>query len=114
MREEERDSGKDEKKAVEKAINNEKQELICWRDVPVDESVLGKSVKDKGGLANRAIEKRELKRIAIDLLTKPFDLSTTESHYINEDYKTVNRSARFQQHNEVIKFFEQAFDWEIM
>ncbi|WP_435261023.1 hypothetical protein [Tenacibaculum sp. nBUS_03] len=73
-----------------------------------------KSVKDKGGLANRAIEKRELKRIAIDLLTKPFDLSTAESHYINEDYKTVNRSARFQQHNEVIKFFEQAFDWEIM
>ncbi|WP_431166066.1 hypothetical protein [Tenacibaculum halocynthiae] len=73
-----------------------------------------KSVKDKGGLANRAIEKRELKRIAIDLLTKPFDLSTAESHYINEDYKTVNRSESFQKHNEVIKFFEQAFDWEIM
>ncbi|RBW59432.1 hypothetical protein DS884_06750 [Tenacibaculum sp. E3R01] len=73
-----------------------------------------KSVKDKGGLANRAIEKRELKRIAIDLLTKPFDLSTAESHYINEDYKTVNRSESFHKHNEVIKFFEQAFDWEIM
>ena len=24
-------------KAVEKAIKNENQELICWRDVPVDE-----------------------------------------------------------------------------
>ena len=29
--------------AVEKAIKNENQELICWRDVPIDESVLGKT-----------------------------------------------------------------------
>ena len=33
-------------KAIEKAIRNEGQELIGWRDVPVDKKVLGDTVKD--------------------------------------------------------------------
>ena len=32
--------------SIETAIKNEKQELITWRDVPVDPSVLGETVKD--------------------------------------------------------------------
>ena len=37
-------------KAIEKAIINEGQELIGWRDVPVDKKVLGKTVKDNAPL----------------------------------------------------------------
>ena len=47
--------------AVEKAIKNENQELICWRDVPVDESVLGKTVKDNAPIIKQFfIKKRKL------------------------------------------------------
>ena len=37
-------------KAIEKAIINEGQELIGWRDVPVDKKVLGDTVKDNAPL----------------------------------------------------------------
>ena len=37
-------------KAIEKAIRNEGQELIGWRDVPVDKKVLGNTVKDNAPL----------------------------------------------------------------
>ena len=37
-------------KAIEKAIRNEGQELIGWRDVPVDKKVLGDTVKDNAPL----------------------------------------------------------------
>ncbi len=69
---------------------------------------------DRGTQVNRSIEKRELKRVAIDLMTKPFSIKTADSHYVNQDYKTVNRDTGLQKHIEVVKFFEQAFDWEIM
>jgi len=62
---------------------------------------------------NRGIEKREIKRIAVDLMTKPFGLTTSKSNY-KDSSAFVNRSKEFQNHAEVVKFFEQAFDWEIM
>ena len=37
-------------KAIEKAIRNEGQKLIGWRDVPVDKKVLGNTVKDNAPL----------------------------------------------------------------
>mgnify|MGYP001486689351 FL=1 len=45
--------------AVEKAIKNENQELICWRDVPVDESVLGKTVKDNAPIIKQFFIKKD-------------------------------------------------------
>ncbi|WP_099098823.1 hypothetical protein [Tenacibaculum agarivorans] len=62
---------------------------------------------------NRGIEKREIKRIAVDLMTKPFGLTTSKSNY-KDSSAFVNRNKEFQNHAEVVKFFEQAFDWEIM
>ncbi|CAM1358271.1 conserved hypothetical protein [Tenacibaculum litopenaei] len=70
--------------------------------------------KELNAALNRGIEKRELKRIAVDLLTEPFGLNTSESHYINEDYTEVVKNAGFEKHSALVKFFEQAFDWEIM
>ena len=64
---------------------------------------------------NRAMERRELKRCAIELLTKGTDIQLAKDRYttssnnipmINSDGLTKDAA--------VIKFFEQAFDWEIM
>ena len=63
---------------------------------------------------NRTIEKRELKRIAIDLLTKPFDVKTYQDNYETGSSDTVAKNLKFQNHASVVKFFEQAFDWELM
>ncbi|WP_299833827.1 hypothetical protein [uncultured Tenacibaculum sp.] len=64
---------------------------------------------------NRGIEKRELKRIAVDLMTAPFKdkFTVSQSHY-GSDSKTVIKSEDLNNHASVVKFFEQAFDWEIM
>lgn len=66
-------------------------------------------------LFNRSIERREIKRIAIELMTEPFGVKTSKSHYEKVETKNkVNKTAQFQDHASVVKFFEQAFDWEIM
>ncbi len=63
---------------------------------------------------NRGIEKRELKRIAIDLMTAPFkDLAISRGHYGSSNTKVI-KSESLNDHASVVKFFEQAFDWEIM
>ncbi len=66
-------------------------------------------------LFNRSIERREIKRIAIELMAEPFGVKTAKSHYEKVNTKNkVKKSGEFQDHASVVKFFEQAFDWEIM
>ncbi|SEE02305.1 hypothetical protein SAMN04487765_1135 [Tenacibaculum sp. MAR_2010_89] len=76
----------------------------------------GEKKKELSSQINRSIEKRELKRIAIDLITHPFNnIKSAGDHYkegSNVDLKD-NRKP-LQEHAEIVKFFEQAFDWEIM
>ncbi len=72
-------------------------------------------------LLNRTLEKRELKRIAIDMMARPFGLVTARNGYSNlatldgiPNLTNVVLSSALDKHAEVVKFFEQAFDWEIM
>lgn len=68
-------------------------------------------------LQNRAIEKRELKRIAIELLAEQKGYDVSKYNYLpadNNDISKVNKTAALQTHAATVKFFEQAFDWEIM
>ncbi len=64
-------------------------------------------------LFNRGIEKREIKRIAIDLMTKPFGHEYARNNYGNSA-KEVSKSIGFESHASLAKFFEQAFDWDTM
>lgn len=64
-------------------------------------------------LFNRSLEKREIKRIAIDLLTKPFGINYARNNYGNSA-KEVVKNADFERHASVVKFFEQAFEWDLM
>lgn len=64
-------------------------------------------------LLNRALEKRELKRLAVDMLARPFGITTGRDHY-HGSITHPHLTATLSQHAEYVKFFEQAFEWEIM
>lgn len=65
-------------------------------------------------LLNRALEKRELKRLAIDMMARPLNVVTARNNYYGGSDTDINLNAHFNNHAAYVKFFEQAFDWEIM
>ena len=65
-------------------------------------------------LLNRSLEKRELKRLAIQMMAKPFNILTAKNNYLGASFTSINMTSSFEKHAEYIKFFEQCFDWEIM
>ncbi|MEQ1905080.1 MAG: hypothetical protein ABL888_12905 [Pirellulaceae bacterium] len=60
---------------------------------------------------------RELKRVCIEMLTKPFLLDVTADHYdaapAGELFK-LRQDPALDRHAELVRFFEHAFWWEIM
>ncbi len=67
-------------------------------------------------LQNKSIMLKELKRVAIELLIDQARVSRNNFDDINDDtgVSSVNRTETFQTHASTVKFFEQAFDWDIM
>lgn len=69
-------------------------------------------------LFNRSLEKREIKRIAIELLAEQKGHTVSVDNYGSKNEETsiakVNKGTTLELHASVVKFFEQAFDWEIM
>lgn len=65
-------------------------------------------------LFNRSIEKRELKRLAIDLLATPKGHNYAKNNYETGSFTNVTKNKELQTHIDTVKFFEQAFDWDIM
>ncbi|WP_298426886.1 hypothetical protein [uncultured Kordia sp.] len=69
-------------------------------------------------LLNRSLEKREIKRIAIELLTEQKGHSLAKNNYTSVDATTgvakVIKKSGLEVHASTVKFFEQAFDWDIM
>jgi hypothetical protein len=67
-------------------------------------------------LLNRSLEKRELKRIAIELLIDQSRVSRDNYNAVDETtgVSTVKKGLGLQNHAATVKFFEQAYDWEIM
>ena len=65
---------------------------------------------------NRAMEKRELKRCAIELLTNGTDIQLAEDRYTESSngIPSIKAGNDLQKDAAAIKFFEQVFDWEIM
>ncbi len=67
-------------------------------------------------LFNRSIEKKELKRIAIELIIDQDRISKNNYNAINDatGLSKVMKTQGLQDHAATVKFFEQAFDWDIM
>lgn len=65
---------------------------------------------------NRLIEQRELQRIAIEMLTKPFQIKQGANFYRQGKCKVpqVKRTVDWDVYASHIKFFEQALDWNLM
>ncbi|MCP3888838.1 MAG: hypothetical protein GY702_08170 [Desulfobulbaceae bacterium] len=74
---------------------------------------------------NRSIEQRELKRVAIEMLTKPFyDPSFPFKNRVGADFyeyndcdktiPSVKQNMGWENYSSHVKFFEQAFDWKLM
>lgn len=74
---------------------------------------------------NRAIEQRELQRIAIEMLTSPFyDASAPYKNRLGADFyeynkcdgtiPSVKQTQGWETYSSHVKFFEQAFDWKLM
>lgn len=69
---------------------------------------------------NRITEQRELKRACIEMLIKPFCREQGEKLYddINacDQYEIpqVNQNSKFRDYTAQTKFFEQAFDWDLI
>lgn len=69
-------------------------------------------------LFNRSLEQKELKRICIELMAEQCDLQFAKNHYHAMNPETcisaVNASKELQTHAEMVRFFEQVFDWDLM
>lgn len=69
-------------------------------------------------MLNRSLEKREIKRIAIELLSEQKGYDISKNNYTNIDEATgvakVVKNEGLEAHASAVKFFEQAFDWDIM
>mmetsp|Transcript_22011 Transcript_22011/g.26546 ORF Transcript_22011/g.26546 Transcript_22011/m.26546 type:complete len:1162 (+) Transcript_22011:603-4088(+) len=69
-------------------------------------------------LFNRSVEKKEIKRIAIELLADQMGHTTAKENYGPKNDVTgiskVTKNSAFDTHASTVKFFEQAFDWDIM
>jgi len=83
-----------------------------------EKKVQAQKEKPKGGSPphNRTIEKRELQRVAIEMLTAPFGLTQGEDFYSNGKCKVplVEQTRRWEVYSSHVKFFEQAFEWDLM
>ena len=103
-------------KAILDAYNDRVQEYndfqLSQQDITTQEE--GEFLKFNSAF-NRSMEKRELKRLAIELLTKSTNITISKDNYVTVDEKPqIKATEEFEQHAATVKFFEQAFDWEIM
>lgn len=98
------------------AYNQELEALEAEGELQAEEQSGGSS----NPAMNRIIEQREIKRICIEMLMKPY--CYTQGKDNNTDYNAcdlyvipqVNQTKAFTEYTRVVKFFEQAIDWQIM
>ena len=64
---------------------------------------------------NRTLEKREIQRLCIEMMTKPFNIRVGRNFYTDGNcVPSVNQTKSLETYASHVKFFEQAFDWENM
>lgn len=102
--------------AYNNALNNHNN------TIEIDDEVEEGYVEEKytNPAMHRIIEQRELKRICIEMLMKPFCREQGRKNYTDEnacdlyEIPKVNQTLAFAKYAEQVKFFEQAIDWQLM
>lgn len=103
--------------AIMEAYNQKLQaykDALAGQPVPADPNA--KMDYNFNPLIGRSIEQRELKRLCIEMMARPFGIYIGQNHYTpktNENYK-VKQTAALDRYAEQVRFFEEAFDWEVM
>lgn len=65
----------------------------------------------------RALEKRELTRSGIEMITEPFKINTARNNYrpqSSNNIPKIKKTLEFERHASHVKFLEQAFEWNTM
>ncbi|WP_038145941.1 hypothetical protein [Vibrio nigripulchritudo] len=64
---------------------------------------------------NEIIQK-ELRQLAMYMIQEPFNIKVAKNHYIEREGKLpkLRLSDKLDKHSEMVRFFEQAFDWDDM
>ena len=107
--------------ARSRLVDAYERDLAAWKssqdeptksgDAGGDDVVFGSSPD-----ANRAIEQREIKRLAIEMIAFPFGHAVGEDHMVLDACKvpSVNQNKAWDTYASHAKFYEQAFEWEAM
>lgn len=95
-------------------------------NVAAIEDAISESMEESGAsnpAFNRTLEQREIQRVAIEMLMKPFEgitgVSQGADHYVDVtacdwDIPQVNQTEAWKIYSSHVKFFEQAFEWGLM
>lgn len=96
------------------------QKLLAYKEAKATAGIDANTEEQRiafNPLYNRAIEKREIKRVCTEMLAKPFGRNVGENHLVTPTGAVapkVKQNNAFESYAAQVKFFEQAFDWEIM
>lgn len=114
------------KEAYEKKLDKYNEELKLQQAAQQAEADQQKSENYSNPAMNRLIEERELKRICIEMMSKPYCYDMGKNFVECIDYNCkdncgevgnvvteVVQNSSLEQYAEFIKFFETAFHWEI-
>ncbi len=99
---------------------NEYNQAIADANQKDETAQIGDVTESSNTTMNRIIEQRELKRICIEMLVKPYCRVQGQKNYsdINAcdlyQIPQVNQTQEYTQYASMVKFFEQAIDWQIM
>lgn len=102
------------KHAEQKAKEEEEQAEALRNQIASEENQEEKMVTNSKFNAQRVTT--ELKRLCIEMLTKPFGIEMGKDFYQNgeHDIPEIKLGSSLDTYSSHVKFFEQAFDWEIM
>lgn len=104
------------------AYNNKLDQYNQALAASQQEELLSESDREKASnpAFNRIIEQRELKRICIEMLMKPYCKTQGQKHYTDFNacdlyqIPQISQNIALTRYAAMVKFFEQAIDWQIM
>ena len=104
--------------ALEKAYQDQ---LAAYEDAQAQSAKKAQAQREKpkgsSPADNRVVEKRELQRVGIEMLTAPFDRAQGLDFYYRSgrcNVPQVRQTRAWEAYSSQVKFFEQAFEWKQM
>ncbi|MGB8191222.1 MAG: hypothetical protein WCF67_04840 [Chitinophagaceae bacterium] len=106
-------------KAYDQVVRAYEVQLAAYNDSLQKATEESEAVKDtesgKHESFNRKVEQREIQRLCIEMMTKPFGIKMGKNFYTDGNcVPSLKQTKALENYASHVKFFEQAFDWENM